>query len=389
MKWTNPRTITGPPAEDELYLRRDYINDDFWDFIGNGSHILFTAPRRVGKSSIMRDLEKNHPEKFLVIFENVESNKTQQSFFKQLFGLLIEHLGKRKLWKQFGTWLKTKGIGEVSVDGTAKITNKELDYKEELLLLIGELGDQEFTVVMLLDEFPDVVKSIHTNEGAAMAVDTLHTLRAIRQTKEFDKFKFVFAGSVGLRHVVSSIDREKLINDLEPLHVTQLTSEEALILIVQLTKDATMIVSEEVAKNIISKIKYLLPYFIQLMIEKCNRLVRQEKRPELTNEDVEKAFWEVVKDGRNFEDWVDRFNEYFTTADAQFAIGLLTEIAHNEGYSIQQAYNYAQSVVPEMTFMKLIDSVLINDGYIVQEGNQLYFLSPFLREWWKRRYPKF
>ena len=59
MKWVKPKTITGPPAEGDKYLRRQYINDVFWDQIKGGEHILISAPRRVGKSSIMKDIVIN------------------------------------------------------------------------------------------------------------------------------------------------------------------------------------------------------------------------------------------------------------------------------------------------------------------------------------------
>ncbi len=61
MKWVSPKTITGSPAEGKFYLRRQHINDHFWEQVAKGEHILITAPRRVGKSSIMRDLEANCP----------------------------------------------------------------------------------------------------------------------------------------------------------------------------------------------------------------------------------------------------------------------------------------------------------------------------------------
>jgi len=56
MEWRHPDTITGGAATDGRYLRRKTINDQFWREVGKGNHILLVAPRRVGKTSMMKDL---------------------------------------------------------------------------------------------------------------------------------------------------------------------------------------------------------------------------------------------------------------------------------------------------------------------------------------------
>lgn len=390
MKWVNPRTITGSPAEEERYLRRQHINDQFWEFVRDGKHILFTAPRRIGKSSVMKDLEKDHPESYLVIYEDIESDKTQKDLFKRLFELLLTRLGSKKKWKKLSNFLKTKSIGEVSLDGSLSFTNNELDYKEELLSLIKELANEELRVVMLLDEFPDVLQSIFDNEGKETATDTLRTLRKIRNTGGFEKFTFVFAGSVGLEHVVSKITgRLNSVNDLEPIPIDQFSSGEASLLIEQLLEGATMSIPQEAHDHLLKRIGYLLPYFLQLMLEKCNAILRAEKRPELTIEVIDKAFIQVTKEGRNFDDWKKRLNTYLPKSDAAYCVGLLTRYAHHDNYPLQKAFNYANKAKPETHYKELIDNVLVKDGYLAEENQVYSFQSPFLRDWWKERHPIF
>ena len=90
--WVHPKTITGPPAEGVSYIRRLELNDEFWREIMKGSHILFTAPRRVGKTSVMKDLVANPPDNFICIYEDVESDQTLQEFFKRLYLLVLNRL---------------------------------------------------------------------------------------------------------------------------------------------------------------------------------------------------------------------------------------------------------------------------------------------------------
>lgn len=388
MEWVTPKTITGAPAEDSKYLKRQYINDEFWKRIENGEHILFSAPRRVGKSSIMKDLEKNFPEGIETIHDNIESDKTQRDLFKRIFTLIIERLETRKrLLNSVILWFKTKEIGEISADGKIKLNKKEINYKEELLSLIQVLGNEQIRFVMLLDEFPEVIQNIKKNEGDDVAVDTLHTLRSIRQDKRFKHFSFAFAGSIGLDHIVSSLDRLKLINDLVPVYVEPLTITEAKELIGQLIAGATIEIKQDEMDYLLKRINYLLPYYIQLMIEKCDSLIHKRNSPKLTKLDIDQAFELVIQEGRNFGDWESRLSSYFNRNDTKYCIAVLTRCAHSDKYSVQQAYNLSKEIVPDTGYKQLIDEVLKKDGYLIEDRGEFKFLSPFLKEWWRNRHP--
>jgi len=384
-----PKTITGSPAEGDVFLRRPKINEAFWQRIKSGEHIVFSAPRRVGKTSIMKDLEKNCPEGVISIYHDIESDSSQKELFKRLFDLLINSLDKhQKCLAKLDSWLKTKSIGEITTKGI-KIEQKDLNYKEALLGLFEILGNEKDRIVFLLDEFPEVIRSIELSEGAQTARETLHTLRAIRHNKKFKNFTFVFAGSIGINHVVASVDRPKLINDLLPIPVAPLTDSEARELMAQLLRGATMQIGDDETGYFLRKIDHLLPYYIQLMIEKCDEILDKEDRSRLTNADIDAAFEMIIKEGRSFDDWESRLKRYLQRDDAKYCIGVLTRCAHSEPYSIQQVYNYSKKDVPAAPYKQLLDDVLIKDGYIVEENRSYRFLSPFLKEWWQHRHPKF
>lgn len=389
MKWISPKTITGPPAEGSKYLRRQYINDEFWTRIENGEHIIISAPRRVGKSSIMKDLEKNCPTGIIAIYNNIESDKTKDEFYKRLFTLLIEKTStQKKITTRINRWLKTNRIGEISPEGNVKIEKTDLNHKEELLNLIQELGKESIRVVMLLDEFPEVIVSIKNSEGPDVAIDVLHTLRGIRHNEKFENFSMVFAGSIGIEHVIAELDRLKLINDLYPLKIEPLNDIEANQLIEQLLTGATMVIGDIEKKYLLKKITYLLPYFIQLMIDKCNSILNKESRPELSNADIDKAFEIIIIEGRNFEDWESRLNKYLKNKEAKYCIEIITRCAHYNQYSLQEAYDLSIKTKPESNYKHLLDDVLLKDGYLFEKQNNYYFISPFLKEWWKNRHPE-
>ncbi|NTV46951.1 MAG: AAA family ATPase [Chlorobiales bacterium] len=363
-----------------------------------GEHIILSAPRRVGKTSIMKDLEKNCPEGVIAIYRDIESDKTQKELFKRLLTLLIERLESQKRFlKQIELWWESRRIGGVSVEGKATSLSGKLqfetvdrDYKEDLLSLIEEFAKEDILIVFLLDEFPDVIRSIQRNEGKEIAIETLHTLRAIVHNGNLNnKVKFIFAGSIGIKHVVASLDRPKLINQFHPFLIDPLSHDESHSLMTQLLDGATMQICDAEKDYLLQKINHLLPYYIQLMIEKCDAILHKDNRRALTNDDIDAAFQLVIREGRNFDDWESRLKSYLDAADAKYCIGILTRSAHQEPYSIQEAYGYSKKDVPASPYKQLLDDVLLKDGYLVEEQGRYRFLSPFLREWWKNRHPEF
>ncbi|MBK7225951.1 MAG: hypothetical protein IPH96_11265 [Saprospiraceae bacterium] len=59
MNWIRPNTITGSVAQGKKYFRREDIEDKIWHEVSQGNSVLFLAPRRVGKSSIVSYLAEN------------------------------------------------------------------------------------------------------------------------------------------------------------------------------------------------------------------------------------------------------------------------------------------------------------------------------------------
>jgi hypothetical protein len=387
--WVHPKTVTGSPAEGDTYLRRKYVNEEFWREIQKGNHILFTAPRRVGKTSVMKDLVANPIEDYLCIYENVESDNTSQQFYKRLYHLIISRIGTvQKSKNLFEKWIKTIGIEEISVEGTIKFKEKTIDYKDELLLLISKLPEMNQKVVLFLDEFPEVISAIRKKKDDDSAIEVLHTIREIRHNKAFNHIIFVLAGSIGLEHVVESLDRPKLINDLHPVKIEPLSKSEARQLIAQLTKGATMKIFDEILDTLFDKLELLVPYFIQLMIEYSDEILYTENRTVLVNNDFDAAFLRIVKDNRYLSDWESRLKPpYLLKEENTFCISLLTFIAHKSVISIQEIFNLAQNAKMKSTYMNLI-KMLIRDGYLLEAPDKKYrFSSPLLQSWWKNQHP--
>ncbi|MBN1340531.1 MAG: hypothetical protein JXA03_14475 [Bacteroidales bacterium] len=389
--WKHPNTITGPPAEGSRFFRRQYINDELWREIEKGVHVLFSAPRRVGKTSIMIDIVNQKRKGYTCVFENIQSVNRKDDFYKRLYFLLLNQLGKiERVKKILVKWLKAKGIEEISREGGIKIKEIKSDYKTELLSLIAKLPELEEKVVLFLDEFSEVIYRIRKYENIENAIDILQTLREIRQKKEFRHCFFVLSGSVGLEHVVESIDRLTLINDLHPLKVGPLSLPEAEELIRQLTDGSTMIIKEAEAAYLLEKLGHMIPFFIQLLIEECNDTLYSENRPGLTNSDIDSALEQIINKEKNLNDWEDRLRpDYLSQSAFEFCRDILTRIAHAGYITTQEIFDLSVKYAERDKYMNHL-KMLVNDGYLSEcHQSQYRFVSPLLKSWWMMRHPEF
>ena len=240
MSRNRPNTIIGPPAEGTKYLARPKLQQDLWEAILNGEHIILIAPRRVGKTSVMMALAAQIQREAVLIYENIESDGSSREFYERLRRLLIEHLStKDRLTGAMRDWFKSHTLTGASTKGVT-IAKVALDPKAELLALVKALGAEPYRVVLMLDEFPEVLMAIRKKEGDAAALDILHTLREIRHSADFKNFSTVIAGSIGLQHVVSMMGRLTTINDTRTIAVPVLTETEALELLDLMLNTATI-----------------------------------------------------------------------------------------------------------------------------------------------------
>jgi len=389
--WISPKTILGPPAIGNYYYPRTEIVDEIWDELEKGNFILIAAPRRVGKTSVMRDIEANPRENYKVTFENIQAVKSEIDFYKTLYKLILNCLKtSKKASKWLSAYIKTKKISEISTSGI-KLEDKDLDYLQEINTIFKELASNTETIVLLLDELPEVLHQLNKDGKKDEAIAILHQLRAWRQSN-FMKLQFVFAGSVGIHYVVKNIEgRTSSLNDLIPAICNPLIREEALDYIDWATSNKASVQYDETLKNyLLQKIQhYYTPYFINLMLGEIDKTARKRSNISITNTDIDQAFINVEKNNQHFADWKNRLKDYMPKTDFDFVNEILIHISHKDSASIQTIFDKAMKHNKADEYMDLIHD-LTQDGYIMEttESNHNYvFISPFLKAFWKQNNP--
>lgn len=388
MPWKPCNTIIGNAATGRQYFDRKHVENALWTKIEKREHIHFSGPRRTGKTSVLKRLEKQPRKHFKAIYENIQSDNSTADFYIRMIELVATLIKRNvQLWQSMASWFESIKIREIGVK--IKIDKQSIDYKSKFLDLIEKIGPDRDCYVIMLDEFPDMLLNVARTEGESSAADILNTLREVRQTDLFsDHFRLILTGSVSLLHVVRHVGEIKDINDLAEVVLHDLTRDQAVEFIDFLVKDATMQIAVEVKEHLLDRLGQFVPYYIQLIIDECDTELGRRNQEELSIEDLEMAWSALTRRNVALENWEARLDRYFGN-ESKFLKKVLTVCASHGQISFNEIFDIAQ--MPEFMihdkWKSMIDSILVSDGYFREKDKAYYFISPFLREWWAYKFP--
>ena len=386
-EWKSPKIIIGKDATGDYYYKRGAIEREIWEEIEKGNNILISAPRRVGKTSVMKSIVGNPKEGYKLIFKNIQGVNTEEGFYKTIYSLILDCLSKFNNVTEFFThYIKTHAITEIGT-GSLKIGSQNLNYADEINKIIPKLDVNGESVVLFLDEVPEVIHTLYKKNKIDEAISILKNLRHWRQNDAYKKLQFVIAGSIGIHHVVNEVQgRLSDINDLKKIYYEPLDEIEYQNYIEWATKEATVKYTLELKKYLQEIIQYLAPYFINLMLDEVNMIALKNNNNAISEEIIDVAFKSIIKKSDHFSDWKKRLKDYLKPNDYSFVNEVLIHISHENSITVQQLYNKATKYQMTDDYMEFVND-LEHDGYITEQSQKYVFVSPFLKEYWKKMNP--
>ncbi len=130
---------TGRAADGkDKYFERLNVERKIWLKIKRKENLLLAAPRRTGKSSILKNIERNPQDGYLIKYKSVQSVDSGNEYFKQIYKILLEDDSIFKSYKRY--FEKTKGavkkfasrIRGLSIEGIEIDAKEQVDYYDEL-----------------------------------------------------------------------------------------------------------------------------------------------------------------------------------------------------------------------------------------------------------------
>lgn len=381
------KNSVGQAVRGENFWNRENELASIWDAIDSGSHILLVAPRRVGKTSIMFNLQDNSKDGYIVVYVDTESADSENEFWQKLFNALLEEefIGKiKKYTKKFGLFLEETSIDKISTKGVEFGDGTVVDYSTAFENLVKEL-DSNKKLIIMIDEFAQTVENIIKYDNDKSAESFLRTHRALRQNSTLaNKVTFVYAGSIGLESVVAKMNATKLINDLNSIKINPLTPEEGQRFTKQLCESVSIEMSVDIIALLLEKIEWLIPFYIQLLIQELKTLSREYGSNEIDSEMIDIAMERALSHQHLFANWRSKLKEGFKTEGYLFSKEILNRISEEGTMTSLKIRNIATKHELDDDYAREIIHSLVYDGYINNHDNvkEYRFNSPILKLWW-------
>ncbi len=390
----------GNPAIGDDFIDREKEIAQILEALKKDS-VLLIAPRRFGKTSIMRRMEKEFIEQDIIsVFLEVEDVYTPQRFVSEIVMGLVENekINKKTVLisslKKGFQWFK-ENIEELEIPVfKAKLRSSiEADLKEDWLEKSGQIFDiirgTDANIYFIIDEFPIAIKNMEPKEGEKF----LHWFRKLRQVTK--NLKFVVGGSVSIDRVVRDIGGVSTINDFKRVRIGGFQEKVALDIIEKVFSEEGWNYKESLGEKILACAgEAYIPYFIAIMLS----ALKEEKDlrgGEIYEELIEKVYNHRIlgSEGKHyFEHYSQRLCVFYKGMggmEEKAARAILRKVCSVEYYPVNLAFGIFKHETRIDDYEKFIDLIadLSNDFYIEHDPeNGLKFYSKMLRDWWRVYY---
>ncbi|MBM3855000.1 MAG: hypothetical protein FJ399_17905 [Verrucomicrobia bacterium] len=395
------RIIVGPiPEPNELVGREQFIAN-LWRQL-DGNNVLLLAPRRFGKSGVMRHILLRPQNGFLPIYLNVEDVDSPEEFVWRITRALLLHdrwrafLAKarhapRKLQAWFQDTFDEIEFSDAKVTFKASVAE---DWREVARRLLASLETAPERAIILLDELPSMLERLIEVQGEKPAKDFLgwfHTVR-ISQKENLRRHRFVVAGSIGVDQVLRKLGASDKLNDFIRLYVEPIARSDAEQLVAALAESIDSGITADLRGQIIDAIGLPVPYFIHLFFSELAQVPAQERR----NPDsalIERVYRDRVQ-GKSCKRYFDHYRERlrrFGADGERAAMAILSQVATAPTGCVSESALFAlyknkrKRGWSEAEFTEVIND-LECDWYLVRDPNtnEYYFLVKVMADWWRR-----
>ena len=395
-------------VDGERFFDREDELAELHDRVQNGTHTLLTAQRRLGKTSLIRELMRRLDEEgqFATVFVDLEDSMDAADAAAEL---AIQSRPVHSAWTRLSSWISGH-IREVR-DNVEEVGVSELKIRLRAGMDAGNwqrTGDQIFEalaandkpVVLAIDELPILVNRLlkgHdyriTPERREAADRFLSWLRRNGQGYR-GKVTLIVSGSVGLGPILQQAGLSAQANIFNPFELRPWTQETSLDCLAALARGQDKTLPVEVRVEMCRRLRCCVPHHVQQFFQHLNDHLDRNRNTEATLDDVRQVYEHELLSIRGQIDLVHYEGRLRTVLGDQgytTALALLTEAAVNSGLLTHETAARYRGPYPFSSgdSEASVDDVLFtleHDGYLERQETGYGFVSGLLEDWWRYRY---
>lgn len=405
---------TGEPVEPSDLWFRDPFIDQVWETLRR-QHVLISAPRRTGKTSVMNHLASKPRDGYLVVYQNVQD----LSHPAQLFQTILENFFEQnqKLTEQlahsgFGM-LKSamefvrKNVDSVSAGGFKIALRKsdpdwEKNWKQHGESLLAAIRKSQHPVLLIIDELPDLILEMRDRDEALVR-DFLAWFRVQRENPvpSQDRVRWLIGGSVNLASTLDELSEVAAINDIAIETLPVLTEDQVIEFVTRMLEGREVPFETDVPGKVAKRLGRPIPLFLQLATQDIFRSWRNNPKT-ITTKDVDAVFDALISSQAaqdKLQHYHSRIKLHYKQPKQSAAYAILGQLSQSSSNGLTRRALLSEFVThlddrgfelnepdKRRQFNHLMRD-LENDFYIVEIDDASYdFASGLMKAWWKKYY---
>lgn len=389
------KTAVGKPVAGEQFFDRVEDVAHFIEVLDDGDNISLLAPRRVGKTSLMREVSRRIEDRYLCLHLDVEDCRVPADFFADLARVASEHVSLRGRVRALFDNL-VQGADDARPEHISLEIAKmfSTSWRERGDRLFKRLSELERPVVLFLDEVPIFVLRLLTDEnrhihprGVQGAEDFLSWLRAVA-LRHSERLRFVVAGSIGLAPVLRRARLSATMNAFRSVELHPWGRSTTLECLHALARNYGLTFESDADEAVYALLGAGIPHHVQMFFDHVRQHLKRQHATAVFPEDVELVYRERMLSSRTHNDlahYEERLQLVLDPVNLPLAMDLLTEAALGQLTRVSAEALAREHVDRQEALGEILD-ILVHDGYLRSEGDVFAFESKLVQEWWKNRH---
>ncbi|MGB8192160.1 MAG: hypothetical protein WCF67_09590 [Chitinophagaceae bacterium] len=389
MESFNGRNIVGQAARDDDFFPRPDIIKLIYRRLDTGRHLHISAPRRVGKTSVLHYLQEHPEEGFEFKYIITQSVSDPDVFFKQVLEALKDFNSiSKKTMDSIVEFLEQLKLDVPGVGGF-EIKNKEPNYLVNCKCVVKSLSSKNKTLVLMIDEFPQTVENIWRDSNDENAKRFLYANRELQEIAS-KNIRFIYTGSIGLKPLCARLGALDALNYLTTIEMGTLSVNEATLLCEGVLKRARVTVKPGVISYLLEMIHWLIPFHLQLALQEL--IDESDRGIDVIDIDSVKNAIDKITYRRNnqyFEHYYNHIVKTFKNQPREYNLArkILDTLSRQDTLTRQEIIACATEQ-DALDQLNNILTVLQYDGYIYEDASktpeEFRFTSPLIKIWWKK-----
>ena len=409
------RKAGGNWVEGDRFFDRGAEIEALTERVRDGAHTLLTAQRRMGKTSLVRELLRRLADegRFETIFVDLEGASAPAD--------AIAEIVFRSRSAQ-GVWGRIKSLfanvlpaeAEVGVRGRVPaLADADLRMKFRAGVDAGNWrhkGDEVFAalagngrpVALAIDELPILVNRLlkgddyrTTPERRRAADEFLSWLRKNGQTHK-GRICMILSGSVSLEPILQQAGLSAHANIFSPLDLKPWDEETATACLGALGAAYGLDLPHAVRQDMCRRLRSQIPHHVQQFFNVLHEDLRRAGRGAASLEDVARVYADEmlgVRGQMDMEHYEGRLRMVLGDEGYRAALEMLTDAAVNGGLLDGDAIGRRRESLAagagdgdDPPRIEDVLHVLEHDGYLERRDDGYRFVSGLLEDWWRVRY---